>query len=1095
MRFLFLFFVWITQFYVSAQPGDSIVIRQIDSFIDVSRTLREKRDFENARNVLESAEKLSSSKFGFISERRGRCLFQLGLTYYDEQNYKDSEKYFKLAKSIFFDLYGRNHPLFADCLKNLSNLHYDKGEYKEAENLNLEEKEIREVTAGRESLEYISCINNLSTLYQTTGAYTKAEPLSMEALFLSEKLLGNKHPEHLNCMNNLAILYYEMANYEKAEELFIRLWDYRKEIFGGGHLEVSASLNNLGLLYETIGSYSKAEPLYLQSKNIIEQKLGKGHSDYVMILQNLANLYWHWGNYQLAEANNLEAKDVLEKTIGKNHPNYALTLDNLGSLYHSLGGYQKAEKCFLEAQSIRENILGKSHQDYARSLYSLATLYFDINEFSKAEKMYSEALEIMEQNFGKEHPNYGLGLSNLANLYSETGQYSKADSLYSTFIKIQGNALGVEHPDYASGLNNLADLYHKMGRYEDAEKLYVKVRDIREMALGKQHPDFAKVLKNLADTYERKGDYDKSESLLAQYFSIMNGNLRQSISFLSEQELAQYVMKESDADILGTYIHLRKKKERAIGSLPSLLYDQTLFQKGFLLHAVSSMNQRLNKDSATMEASTQLKSYRRMLAREYSLPIAERDESAIAEFEEKANIAEKKLARSVTGYDSENFQLKWQKVAEFLSALEKTKGEKAAAVEFIHFNFSEKENYNYYAALVLLPHSIQPVYIPMFEERKLDSLVMHGKKIEHLANELYAARGAVPQLTRKTYSENLYEILWKPIESELKGVSKIYFALSGKLSQLNFGAIPLDGKKVLDDIYTLNQLSSTRQLSSPRLVGIENQFAVLFGGITYDADLDAMTASNKSLHSSESFASRGAASFSVTDSNMRVVHWDYLPGTEQEVNDLEKLLTKGMMTTETYRGFMATEEAFKSVGSGKAQSPRILHIATHGYFFPNPSKKKDRDGRADQELVFKISDNPLIRSGLILAGGNYSWQKGRPMKTGMEDGILTAYEISQMNLSNTELVVLSACETGLGDIQGNEGVYGLQRAFKIAGVKYIIMSLWQVPDKQTSLLMTTFYKKWLANKMTIPDAFHAAQKELREIGLDPYQWAGFVLIE
>ena len=136
----------------------------------------------------------------------------------------------------------------------------------------------------------------------------------------------------------------------------------------------------------------------------------------------------------------------------------------------------------------------------------------------------------------------------------------------------------------------------------------------------------------------------------------------------------------------------------------------------------------------------------------------------------------------------------------------------------------------------------------------------------------------------------------------------------------------------------------------------------------------------------------------------------------------------------------------------------------------------------------------MLRSGLIMAGGNAAWQ-GKQTLEGKEDGILTAYEISQMNLSNTELVVLSACETGLGDIQGNEGVYGLQRAFKIAGAKYLIMSLWQVPDKQTSLLMTTFYKKWLEDKMSIPNAFHAAQKELRSIGLDPYQWAGFVLVE
>lgn len=137
----------------------------------------------------------------------------------------------------------------------------------------------------------------------------------------------------------------------------------------------------------------------------------------------------------------------------------------------------------------------------------------------------------------------------------------------------------------------------------------------------------------------------------------------------------------------------------------------------------------------------------------------------------------------------------------------------------------------------------------------------------------------------------------------------------------------------------------------------------------------------------------------------------------------------------------------------------------------------------------------MLRSGLILAGGNHAWKTGKPVREGMEDGILTAYEISQMNLSNTELVVLSACETGLGDIQGNEGVYGLQRAFKIAGVKYLVMSLWQVDDKQTSRLMTLFYKKWLTEKMPVPEALRAAQNELRKRGFDPFYWAGFVVVE
>ena len=236
-------------------------------------------------------------------------------------------------------------------------------------------------------------------------------------------------------------------------------------------------------------------------------------------------------------------------------------------------------------------------------------------------------------------------------------------------------------------------------------------------------------------------------------------------------------------------------------------------------------------------------------------------------------------------------------------------------------------------------------------------------------------------------------------------------------------------------------------------------------------------------------------SFSSVDSTLRGGSWNYLAGTEREVNSIEKIMETSGLKVNLKKGYAATEESFKNLGANNNSSPRILHIATHGYFFPDTKNNSQESQVKNQnENVFTISDHPMLRSGLIMADGNIAWQ-GKQTLEGREDGVLTAYEISQMNLSNTELVVLSACETGLGDIQGNEGVYGLQRAFKIAGAKYLIMSLWQVPDKQTSLLMTTFYKKWLVNKMTIPDAFHAAQKELRNIGLDPYQWAGFVLVE
>jgi len=475
--------------------------------------------------------------------------------------------------------------------------------------------------------------------------------------------------------------------------------------------------------------------------------------------------------------------------------------------------------------------------------------------------------------------------------------------------------------------------------------------------------------------------------------------------------------------------------------------------------------------------------------------------------EDKANDAEKELALSLAGYTEAKRQVKWE---ELKSALKKDE----AAIEFVSFNvnFPKMTDSLMYAALVLKTGAKQPNFIPLFEEKSLDSL-LHAKserKADYV-NALYTLsdRGAVAvEATKKS----LFEILWQPLEKELAGIKTIYFSPAGLLHRINLDAIPVSETETLADKYQLIELNSTRQLVTQSEIknGINDD--VLYGGIQFEQDTN--------FHNDEPMLasrSRGELSFTFVDSTLRGGSWNYLSGTEREVNAIEKIMQTAGVKTNLRKGYTATEESFKNIGANNSASPKILHVATHGYFFNDPDRTISAVGRMSHdsatsegtakaasskpkvkfginEPIFKISDHPMLRSGLIMAGGNSAWQ-GKQTLEGKEDGILTAYEISQMNLSNTELVVLSACETGLGDIQGNEGVYGLQRAFKIAGAKYLIMSLWQVPDKQTSLLMTTFYKKWLEDKMSIPDAFHAAQKELRDNGLDPYNWAGFVLVE
>jgi len=582
------------------------------------------------------------------------------------------------------------------------------------------------------------------------------------------------------------------------------------------------------------------------------------------------------------------------------------------------------------------------------------------------------------------------------------------------------------------------------------------------------------------------GFFEKAVPFFLEESAIKKSLLEKAVHHLSEKELNNYMKNFTGTQTLSFLLAGDYGIQKAIPAC----YDNILFYKGFLLNAVSQVKRLARTNSLAAEKYNELKELEWLKAREYTKPIDRR--KGLSEMEEKSQTLEKELARMVAGYAEARKQVKWQDVQSALQPGE-------AALEFVHFRKSDRnqEDSVFYAAPLVLPGKEQPSFVSLFEEKSLDHLLVgRSERKSDYVNNLYSlsGRGAI---TLKEPVKSLYEILWQPLEKELAGVKTIYFSPSGLLHRINLDAIPISETETLADRYHLIELNSTRQLVLPTEIKWTQNNAVLYGGIRYDADSNDIEP--EPLLASRS---RGDLSFQALDSAAMSGSWKFLAWTEPEVNNIEKIMKTAGVSVELRKAGHATEVSFKELGSNNNPSPRILHLATHGYFFEDAQQTPEKIQSPGRESVFKSSDHPMLRSGLIMAGGNAAWQ-GKQTPDGREDGILTAYEISQMNLSNTELVVLSACETGLGDIQGNEGVYGLQRAFKIAGAKYLIMSLWQVPDRQTSMLMTTFYKKWLetegpakgGNKMSIPDAFHAAQKELREMGFDPYQWAGFVLIE
>ena len=769
---------------------------------------------------------------------------------------------------------------------------------------------------------------------------------------------------------------------------------------------------NRGRVNHFKADYPEAEKWYVDAKAVRKKVLGEENSDYATNLHNVAVLYDDMGNYEKAEQFYLEAKSIRGKVLGKEHPSYIWTLSSLAGMYWKLKIYDKSEALNLEAKSIREKMLGKEHPDYAASLHNLAVLYFDKGDYAKAERFYLEAIEIRVKIYGKENREYAWSATGLANVYLEIGDYEKAEQLHLEAKAIWENMLGREHPDYATSLNNLARLYVEMGNYEKAEPLHLEARYIREKVLGKENPDYAAILSNLVNLYCKMGNYEKANSLFDQMASLNKSLIIRALHHLSERELNSYIGSFSaDQNQMLSFAKVFANKKNQISKV---CYDNSLFYKGFLLNADGQIKRLAISDSAATKKFNLLKSYECRLAAEYSRTIADRDSVNIAALQENANSLEKDLARTVAGYGEAMRQVKWQDVQAVLKPGE-------TAVEFVHYRYYTPKSTDriMYAALVLRADYTEPKFISLFEEKELAPLLRGATGGGNFLkiNALYAPN------TTGSKQKSLYELIWQPLESLLAGSKTVYCSPSGLLHRINLSAIQANDGKAFGDRRQLVLLGSTRQLVVPPVVIPSGNSAYLAGGIRYDTDSTAIAYANRSTSSgSRSIEQPDLLPFQPdTLSTVRGGVLDYLPATAAEVRDIGQTLSAAGIRAKVDTGFYATEEAFRQLGVG-VPSPRIIHLATHGYFFPDPVSKGQRaNSHFGQEPVFKMSDHPMIRSGLILAGAKQAWLTGRHPQ-GQEDGILTAYEISQMNLSGTELVVLSACETGLGDILGTEGV-------------------------------------------------------------------------
>jgi len=1009
------------------------------------------------RGDYKTAEKLVDKIYSVLSTIKNDTLYveflsTSGSVYYNLEQYTKAETFFLQAAEKAKATLGENEYHYNLAIFNIASCYKEEGRYAEAEPLYLKSLPVLSTAFGQSSIQYTRCFYTLAALYIDMNKYAEAEGMCAAAVNFYKVILGDTSADYLGALGSMGIIYQGLAKYDKAEEIFLALKKYHESLPSPPKETLQTLENNLGELYRHMGDYTKAEAALLKAVSLAGDTPAAAFS-----LNNLGIVQKVIGKYAEAEQSYKKSIGIYQSLGKTNHPDYTNPLNNLGELYRTMGRLQEAVYAFEEVIDIRKKLLGTSHPNFANAVNNLALVQFSLGMYPDAEKNLLECKEIYKKTLGEKDAFYANSLNNLASLYKAEGRLSEAEQNYKECLRIFKATYGETSDKYAIYIGGLAGTYRQMKRYDEAIALTLQSLAILKNKLGENHYDYIETEYNLAETYREAGKYMEAEKY---YLHSMKGYLlliEKYFPYLSENDKTAFYYNVANAFETYNSFVIQQQLDFPAASHDTLvarMYDNQLAVKSLLLKESEKMRAMIaaSTDEGLKKKYNDWMTLREAIVQQYRLSAEDLAEKNVnlPEMELRANQLEQQLtiALKMQLNREEKGAVSWKDVRGALKSGE-------YAVEMVRTNFYTKGRWTdtvYYSALIIDKTSLVPRLV----------VLINGNELENKSVKEY--RKAIKI---KTTDEFSYDAFWKPLSGYLGKADKIYFSADGVYQQVSLNSLknPVSKKYLIEET-DINLVSNTSD-------------------ILYH---------NKSVNSKQaaifSFPDYGVKSTGDVSSGTRVPGFPdikELPGTKIESDSIKKILTTQNWKVKDYLQKEATEEAIK-----KINSPQVLHIATHGFFL--------KDIKDNTEKVFGIQSeiakqNPLLRSGLILAGAAAIANDSLIDNT-RDDGILTAYEAMGLNLAGTDLVVLSACETGLGELQNGQGVYGLQRAFLVAGAQSVIMSLWVIDDFATQELMTDFYREWLKNAGSEDkqQAFRSAQLKLKEKYGNPYYWAAFVMI-
>ncbi len=1011
----------------------------------------------------------------------------LALLYKKQGRYQEAEDFYKQALNIYKLSLRENHPNVATSLVNLASLYYSRGRYPEAEDFYKQALNIYKLSPDNNYSELATTLNNLAVLYERLSYYHKAEDYYQQALEIRKQRLEENFPEIAAVLNNLAILYFKQALYRKAEYYYQQSLEITQRSLPENHPDLATIINNLAVFYSNQGRYQEAENLCKQALEIYQQSLPDNHPKIALGFVTLGLLYFQQSRYQEAEKWYRKASNIYKLALGENHPYFAGSLNNLAALYSNQGRYQEAEDLYKQALNIYKQELGENHPDVASSLINFGEWHFYLGRYREAEDLYKQALNIYKQELGENHPNVANSLNHLARFYSWQNRYQEAENLHKQALKIREKNLPENHPDVAISLSNLADLYRRQSRYQEAENfqkrglkllrqslpedhpfiatnlsdlalLYSsqdryqeaeyfsqKAIEIYQKKLGKNHPDIATSLNNLAGIHYRQDNIIQAIKFLTEGLEIEEYNLNRNIFVGTESQKREYIAKISGTTNVTVSLHLQSALNNSDAA--RLALTTILQRKGrildFLTNTQRILRQRV-EDPETQELLNELIAKRTQLSnlafkKPEDISSLEVDRELLATVEEEVKELEDKLSLRSAEFSNLSQPITLEKIQQQIPA-------DTALVELLRYRpFNPKATEGkrfgkpHYAAYILYPNG-EIKAIDLGEAEAIDDTV-----------ETLRAPLRVPNLrnlkTLQREARELDKLVMQPVRQLLGETKTILLSPDAALNLIPFEALVDENNQYLVENYQITYLTSGRDLL--RQNSNNNRQSPL---VMADPFYSTTVAVNRSIDISQGFATQT---------------FGRLEGTAEEAKAIQT--TMGLSDNQIKTKGQATENALKQV-----KNPDFLHIATHGFFLePSPENSTS-------------IDNPLFRSGLVFAGVE-------KRQSGGDDGVFTANEATLLNLVGTQLVVLSACDTGIGDISAGEGIYGLRRAFVIAGSESQLISLWKVQDEATKDLMVAYYQGLKAGKGR-RDALLQIQRDWLKEGKyqHPYYWASFI---